>query len=567
MTLSIPVAIYARYSTDRQDARSIDDQMRRCRAFAAERGYSVIAEYKDAAMSGAHLQRADMQRMLAAAQKDGRPPFKAVLVDDLSRLSRDLGNTWRIVFEDLASVDVKVVDVATGLASDGAGARLTFGAMALVNDTFLQLVRTETHRGLQGRALAGFWTGGRVYGYTTLEEENPPDPEHRRKRPVIDEKEAEVVRRIFRLFAEGMAFRKIAHLLNDEGIPAPHDGGKGHKIGQGWGHTTVRAMLENERYLGRFVWNQSKWVRVPGKKSRRRVMRPESEHVVADYPELAIISRELWDAVKARFVREPALKRRGRPAGSGETPYLVSGLLRCGACGASMSIRSKRVKNGVTYTSFGCTSYYSRGAAICSNNMTVSERKASEAIIGALQGLTADDRVADAFRGWFDERLGERNASVEGDHADLDKRIRDSELRLKNVTGALARVGWSEALGAELKAEEQRLAQLRAERAQAYSRGTLVAAPDPKEIAGFLRGLVGLLEVDPAKGREFLVRHLAPVVMTPEGEGDARHYRATSAFDISVAIRKDSGPPSDGRPESMKNAVAGARFELATFGL
>src|SRR5262249_17297761 len=129
------VAIYARYSTDRQDARSIEDQIRRCRDFAAARGFEVVAEYADAAQSGAHLQRAEMQKLLSQAGSR-QSPFSAVLVDDLSRLSRDLGNTWRIVFEDLAAADVRVIDVTTGMASDGAGARLSFGAMALVNDTF-----------------------------------------------------------------------------------------------------------------------------------------------------------------------------------------------------------------------------------------------------------------------------------------------------------------------------------------------------------------------------------------------------------------------------------------------
>ncbi len=175
---ALPVAIYARYSTDRQDARSIEDQVRRCRAHATAHDYRVVAEYHDAAVSGAHTHRADMQRLLSAARSKSSTQFRAVLVDDLSRLSRDLGNTWQIVFHDLASAEVKVVDVTTGLASDGAGARLTFGAMALVNDTFLQLVRTETHRGLEGRALGGFWTGGRCYGYATVSEKNPPDAEH-----------------------------------------------------------------------------------------------------------------------------------------------------------------------------------------------------------------------------------------------------------------------------------------------------------------------------------------------------------------------------------------------------
>ncbi len=112
--------------------------------------------------------------------------FQTVLVDDLSRLSRDLGNTWQIVFRDLATAHVRVIDVSTGMASDSAGARIQFGALALVNDTMLQIVRSETLRGLEGRALAGFWAGGRVYGYRTVREENPPDPEHPRAVPVID---------------------------------------------------------------------------------------------------------------------------------------------------------------------------------------------------------------------------------------------------------------------------------------------------------------------------------------------------------------------------------------------
>ncbi len=275
-----------------------------------------------------------MQKLLAAARGRSGSPFGAVLVDDLSRLSRDLGNTWQIVFHDLASAQVKVIDVTTGMSSDGAGARLTFGAMALVNDTFLQLVRTETHRGLEGRALGGFWTGGRCYGYATVQEDSPPDPEHPRKRSVIDPAQAAVVVRVFQLFIDGMSLKKIASTLNDEGLAAPNDGGRGNKNGHGWGHTTIRAMLRNERYLGRFTWNQSKWVRVSGRKSRRRVLRPKTEWIEQEHPELAIVSRELWDAAQARS-RRGGTRKVGRPPGTGKFPSLVSGLLRCGTCGGS----------------------------------------------------------------------------------------------------------------------------------------------------------------------------------------------------------------------------------------
>jgi DNA invertase Pin-like site-specific DNA recombinase len=285
------VACYARFSTDRQDARSIDDQLRRCRDYAQGRGHQIVLEERDAAISGAHIDRDGLQRLLALATR--RPPtFQAVLVDDLSRLSRDLGATWRIVFEDLAAAGVKVIDCALGIASDDPNARLVFGATALVNDTFLQIVRHETHRGLQGRALAGFSTGGRTYGYTTVEEENAPDPEHKRWRPVIHEEEAALVRRVFDLFLSGWSLKRIASQLNHEAVPAPHDAGRGNKIGHGWGHSTVRAMLKNERYTGRWTWNQSKWVRVPGKRSRRRLARPEHEAVVREEPSLVIVPVE-----------------------------------------------------------------------------------------------------------------------------------------------------------------------------------------------------------------------------------------------------------------------------------
>lgn len=138
-TNTADVAIYARYSTDRQDARSIDDQMRRCRALADTRGFSIAAEYADAAVSGSHMDRVNLQRLIAAAR---RGSFRSVLVDDLSRLSRDLGDTWRIVFEDLASVGTKVIDVTTGMSSDADGARVTFGALAL-GERYLSAAREE----------------------------------------------------------------------------------------------------------------------------------------------------------------------------------------------------------------------------------------------------------------------------------------------------------------------------------------------------------------------------------------------------------------------------------------
>src|SRR6266498_1034291 len=240
------VAIYARYSTDWQDARSIDDQVRRVLEYARDRHPPGAGVLEAAAHRGAHLQRAHLQRLLTEARSP-RCRFHTVLVDDLSRLSRDLGNTWQIVFRDLATAHVRVIDMSTGMASDSAGARIQFGALALVNDTMLQIVRSETLRGLEGRALAGFWAGGRVYGYRTIREENPPDPEHPRAVPLIDEVQAGIVRRIFQLYAENYGLKQIASLLNEDGVPAPYDDAYRKQGGRGWGPGPIRFMLKNER--------------------------------------------------------------------------------------------------------------------------------------------------------------------------------------------------------------------------------------------------------------------------------------------------------------------------------
>ena len=224
-------------------------------------------------------------------------------------------------------------------------------------------------------------------------------------------------------------------------------------------------MLLNERYLGRFVWNQSKWGRVPGQRSRRRIMRPASEWIRHEVPELAIVPKELWDEAHARF-RRVHVGARGRPASTGKHPSVLSGLLRCGTCGGSMTVVGRKWKAGVPYTRFGCTAHYSRGDTICRNALTVSERKAQSAILGALKEALDGPEVLARFDAAFRERVGELETEQRVSTPDLDRGVREAEKRIANLTESLARVGWSDALAAKLAEEERRLASLKGERPQ-----------------------------------------------------------------------------------------------------
>jgi DNA invertase Pin-like site-specific DNA recombinase len=554
-TTGLPVSIYARYSTDRQDARSIEDQVRRCRVLADGSGFRVAAEYADAAVSGSHTERADLQRLIADARGGA---FRSVLVDDLSRLSRDLGDTWRIVFEEMASIGVRVIDCSTNIASDAEGARLLFGVKALVNDEFLQNVRRQTWRGLEGRAIAGFHTGGKTFGYTTIAEPNPSDPEHPRRLPVVDEPEAALVRRVFEMYAAGSTFKNIAATLNVEAVPAPHDGGprgkRGNKTCAGWGHTTIRAMLANERYVGRWTWNQRKWVRVPGKKTRRALMRPEAEHVVTELPALRIVSQDLWERVQTRIgSRKPG---KGRAPGAGKLgSSLLTGLLRCGVCGGAVVIVSRRHKGGASYANFGCTVNRSRGDAICGNARTVSERKVTEAVIGALKTEFTVPDLVERFKAVFSEAFSARNsaASSSDEVRALERAVQDAEARVRNVTAALARIGFSDALADQLATEERRLAEARAALARARGQTRTRVLPHPRLIESYLRNLLAVIDKDKDAARTALKRHMPPLLLTPRGSG----FKITGGFDLSICLEA-AGSSAPRSPANGPTTAAGA---------
>ena len=206
--------------------------MRKCRAWAKAEGYRVAAEFSDAAVSA--------RTRIAPSCSDCSPT---------PGVGRSVGSSWTIQpalprsrrhladrVEDPACVGIR----SSREHRDGVrlgGARLTFGAMVLGNDTFLQLVKKEAPTAGSGTGLAGVRHGrqGR-HGYTSVAEENPPDAEHPRCVPVVEPTEAVLVVLNFQMFVDGRSCQQIAYALNGEGISAPHDGGKGNKQGHGWGH-------------------------------------------------------------------------------------------------------------------------------------------------------------------------------------------------------------------------------------------------------------------------------------------------------------------------------------------
>lgn len=157
-----------------------------------------------------------------------------------------------------------------------------------------------------------------------------------------------------------------------------------------------------------------------------------------------------------------------------------------------------------------------------------------------------DPLLAERFQRSFERRLGELNHASPTDTADGDRRIREAEGRIRNVTEAMAKIGYSEALLKQLQIEEDRLAALKADQALRRPAPPKPLAVPPERIQTYIGNLVDVLETDPVRGRERLGRHLALVKMTPEGEGPDRHYRASGAFNLSTLLKEASGKSGSG---------------------
>ncbi|MFC3288792.1 recombinase family protein [Paracoccus aerius] len=325
------VAIYARYSSDRQRDASLEDQVRVCQERADREGWTVTTSFGDRAMSGASLLRPGLQGLLAEAMA-GR--IEILLTEALDRLSRDQADV-ATVYKQLSFAGVRIITLAEGKISE-----LHVGLKGTMNQLFLKDLADKTRRGLRGRVEAGRSGGGNSYGYDVVRRLGS-DGEPATGERAINESEADIIRRVFREFADGRSPKAIAQRFNKEGIPGPR--------GQLWRDTAIRGhrirgtgLLNNELYIGRLIWNRLRYVKDPANGRRVSRLNPPEALIVTEVPELRIIEQELWERVKAR---QGEIDREPRVAAIKATRFwekkrqidLLTGLLRCGNCGGGFA--------------------------------------------------------------------------------------------------------------------------------------------------------------------------------------------------------------------------------------
>ncbi len=169
MNKTVRCAIYARFSSDAQRRTSIEDQLRRCREYAAQQGWVVVEEFVrcDEARSAATLAGRDALQSLLAASRTSPPPFDCLMVDDTSRLARYLPDVLSMN-DRLQYNGVFIYAVAQRLDCREKTSRPLLTLHGMMDEQFLVSLGEKVHRDQEGRALNGFQPGGSAMDIATF---------------------------------------------------------------------------------------------------------------------------------------------------------------------------------------------------------------------------------------------------------------------------------------------------------------------------------------------------------------------------------------------------------------
>ena len=220
--------IYARYSSHSQGEQSIEGQLAAAKAYAEARGYTIIREYVDRAMTGRNDNRDEFQKMLSDCAKK---QFQVIIVWKVDRFGR---NREEITFNKYRAKKhgVRVEYVAENVPNSPEGVILESVLEGMAEYYSLQLSQ-NIRRGYSENAKKGKYAGGQIpYGYKLDED----------KYFIIDPKTGPVVQWIFESYTNGATMVEIAEKLNGAGLRT-YQGNLFTKNG-------LRTILKNERYTG-----------------------------------------------------------------------------------------------------------------------------------------------------------------------------------------------------------------------------------------------------------------------------------------------------------------------------
>ena len=399
--------IYARVSSEEQvQGYSIQAQLRACREWAEKHGYKVAKDYFEEGQSAFRNleRRAALKELLADSANKARS-FDLIIVHKLDRLFRNTleSSTARAI---LKREKVRLISVTEPMVGSDAPEDFFVDHLLVgMAEFYSRNLSREIMKGLKQRALQGHLVFGPPFGYRKEVIEKQEGHKRTRiiSRPVIDEKAAPIVQRIFDLYDQGQGYKSVAMTLNREGYRTK----KGHLFRVMF----ISRTLRNRAYVGILDYN-----RYQGRGEREPIAIPEF------YP--PIIDQKLFDRVQEKLKNE---SENCQNAFAHRTEYLLSRLVICDYCGHHYL--GTAAKSGKHHY-YSCATYLRKGRDAC-NAPLLNKDKLEEAVLARIQEEILSEENVRKYINLVLEQAQQSKTEPSADETAIELALRDVEAKLR----------------------------------------------------------------------------------------------------------------------------------------
>ena len=453
---------YIRCSTDMQADTSPEQQKRIISQWAESNNYEIIRWYEDAGRSGTSFDKRTSFLLLKNDAEKHRD-FSAVIVLDESRWGRAGAKEsiyYKRYFEKL-NVEIKLVRTIASTGNEVIDTMLE----AFEGGLSREESKKKSERCLDGginASLKGWSAGGtapygyqrvainkftgerRVLGAITAQDGTPllnekgfPMFEQRKPKEehvvweLGDQKEVETVRQIFDWTVnKGLGITKIAKLLNSQNVECPRRG-RWRNIDSKWSASTVGDIIRNLSYTGARVYNRLKRHGI-GKYAPRYKEQRQSEWIIVENAHPEIVSKELWDAANSTEHRK---RYQTMNRYTTESPYLLSGLMRCSHCNFSFTGRSMLYgrpgnrKKEYVYVDSG---YERKGPSVCTS-LNINKKLIETYILKIIKERFLNANFQEKLRQVIEKKLKLIIPDINEKRKDAQKRLKECERKISSL--------------------------------------------------------------------------------------------------------------------------------------
>ncbi len=355
---------YIRVSTIKQkkEGKSLEGQEAEIIEYCKKNDIDLINIYRDEGISGGSIEpRDEFKEMLNYVLTNDIDTIIAFKLSRFTRNLMDLTNTINLLDKN----GVNLIFIEDGINTQSATGKF----MSYIVGAVAEMERENTSdfvvMTMEQNALKGNWNGGIVYGYDSNEN----------KELVVNEEEKIIVEEIFEFFSQkNWGYKKIANHLNHRGVKTKKD--------TDWSVNSIKQILDNPIYVGKIRWGQHRdW-------SKKRRKGKNEEFILTEGNHEPIISEETWE--KTQKIRKVRGKKSDKIY---EGNFLLSGLLRCPQCGASMISHKTKKRNGKGYYRYyQCSNFSNKGSSVCRSNL-VNADLAEKAIIKKINKFVQNPEI------------------------------------------------------------------------------------------------------------------------------------------------------------------------------